>query len=182
MMKTSFALFLPFLFFTSCATITRGVHDKLTVLSDPTGADVRLSSGEKGVTPAKFVKSRRGDKFTVTISKPGYSPQTVQVESRYSGTGGTAMAGNIIAGGLIGVGVDAASGAYNSLYPNPISVRLVPRPKSAPAKREKTPKKQKAAAKLKASPGTKNENDTQEMVITPASQPVPAPSASPTPQ
>jgi hypothetical protein len=128
----SVLLCLPVVLFTSCATITRGSHDKLTVLSEPSGANVVLSSGEKGVTPTKFVKSRR-DNFTVTVSKAGYIPQTVNVESKVSATGGTAIAGNVIVGGPIGAGVDAVSGAYNSLYPNPVSVRLVPRRKSAAA-------------------------------------------------
>src|SRR5947199_10212562 len=124
----SVLLCLPVVLITSCATITRGSHDKLTVLSEPSGANVVLSSGEKGVTPTQFVKSRR-DNFTVTVSKAGYVPQTVNVESKVSATGGTAMA----AGGPIGAGVDAVSGAYNSLYPNPVSVRLVPLRKSAAA-------------------------------------------------
>jgi len=130
-MKGSYLLSLPLFFFTACATITRGVHDKLSVLSEPSGANVMLSSGERGVTPTKFVKSRRGDSFAVTVSKPGYIPQTVKVESNASATGATAMAGNVVLGGLIGIGVDATSGAYNSLYPNPVSVHLVPRGKSA---------------------------------------------------
>jgi hypothetical protein len=58
-MKIYSLLFLPLLFLTSCATITRGVHEKLSVTSDPSGADVRLSTGEHGITPAKFVKQRR---------------------------------------------------------------------------------------------------------------------------
>ena len=132
-MKTSYLLSLPLFFFTACATITRGVHDKLSVLSEPSGANVMLSSGERGVTPTKFVKSRRGDNFTVTVSKPGYIPQTVKVESNASATGATAMAGNVVLGGPIGIGVDATSGAYNSLYPNPVSVHLVPRGKFAAA-------------------------------------------------
>jgi hypothetical protein len=125
----SVLLCLPVVLITACATITRGVHDKLSVLSEPSGANVMLSSGEKGVTPAKFVKIRRGDSFTVTVSKPGYIPQSVKVESNASATGATAMA----VGGPIGAGVDAVSGAYNSLYPNPVSVRLVPLRKSAAA-------------------------------------------------
>lgn len=40
------------------------------------------------------------------------------------------MAGNVLVGGLIGIAVDSVSGAYNSLYPNPVSVHLVPRGKS----------------------------------------------------
>src|SRR5437660_7055182 len=131
-LMTSALLSLPVVLITSCATITRGSHDKLTVMSEPSGANVVLSSGEKGVTPTKFVKSRR-DNFMVTVSKAGYVPQTVNVESKVSATGGTAMAGNVIVGGPIGAGVDAVSGAYNSLYPNPVSVRLVPLRKSAAA-------------------------------------------------
>jgi hypothetical protein len=121
----SVLLCLSVVLITSCATITRGNHDKLSVLSEPPGANVMLSSGEKGVTPTKFVKSR-GDNFMVTVSKPGYIPQSVKIESKVSATGGTAMAGNVLVGG-IGLAVDAVSGAYNSLYPNPVSVRLVPR-------------------------------------------------------
>ncbi len=158
-MRTSYLLSLPLFLFTSCATITRGVHEKLSVLSEPSGANVMLSSGEKGVTPAKFVKSRRGDSFTVTVSKPGYIPQSVKVESEASATGGAAMAGNAVLGGLIGIGVDAASGAYNSLYPNPVSVHLVPRGKSAATEEnsaERVSRKETAQTKPKPSPSPRD--------------------------
>jgi hypothetical protein len=94
-------LFLSMLLLTSCATITRGVHEKLKVQSNPSGAAVTLSTGEKGVTPATFVEKRRHDTFTVTVSKPGYVSETVTVQSKAGGTGGTAMAGNLILGGAI---------------------------------------------------------------------------------
>ena len=137
-MKIHCLLFLLVLFLTSCATITRGVHDKLTVTSDPSGADVRLSTGEYGKTPAKFVKERKTEPFTVTVSKPGYAPQTVKVESKFGGTGGGAMAGNLILGGAIGMGVDAGTGAYKSLYPNPVAVKLVPTGKGKTTTTKKT--------------------------------------------
>ena len=44
------------------------------------------------------------------------------------------MAGNVLVGGIIGVGVDAASGAALDLTPNPVVVTLQPlgeQPKSA---------------------------------------------------
>lgn len=134
-MKKYPLLFLPVLLFASCATITRGVHEKLAVTSDPSAANVLLSTGEKGVTPTKFVKLRRTEPFTVTVTKPGYIPQTVKVESKFGGTGGAAMAGNVILGGAIGMGVDAGTGAYNSLYPNPIAVKLVPTGRSKAEKK-----------------------------------------------
>ena len=117
----------------SCATITRGSHEKLQVISSPPGADVALSTGEKGVTPVAFTKLRR-DSLQVTVSKPGYITQTVTVESHTSGSGvAAATAGNVAFGGPIGVTVAAASGAWNSLYPNPVSVQLTPAPLDAQA-------------------------------------------------
>lgn len=115
--------------FSSCATVIRGVHDELRVVSVPPGADVQLSTGETGVTPATFLRKRR-DNFQVTISKPGYIPQTVNVRSKTSPSGAAAAAGNVASGGPIGVAVDAGTGAWNSLYPNPVSVALAPTPNS----------------------------------------------------
>ena len=154
-MKVYCLLLFPVLFLTSCATITRGVHEKLKVTSDPSGANVVLSTGEKGVTPATFVEKRRRDSFTVTVSKPGYASQTVAVQSHAGGTGGTAMAGNILLGGAIGMGVDAGTGAYDSLYPNPVSVKLVPISKSKTSKRSTTtasPEEPRTKPKPTASP------------------------------
>jgi hypothetical protein len=190
-MKTYSLLCLPLLFFTSCATITRGVHDKLTVLSDPPRADVRLSTGEYGVTPAKFVKSRKGEDFTVTVSKAGYIAQTVKVHSEFSATGGTAMGAGALAGGIISVGVDAVSGAYNSLYPNPVSVHLVPISKSKTSKRStttvseeklrprskttKTPAKSAPAPKIETAPSAPAPAATSTPYVPPTLETSPSP-------
>jgi len=151
-MKIYSLLFLPVLFFTSCATITRGVHEKLTVKSDPSGANVTLSTGEKGVTPAVFVKERRTENFTVTVSKPGYVSQTVPVKSEFSSTGGTAL----VAGGLLTLlspAVDATSGAYKSLYPNPVAVHLVP---TSTSKSKTTQRSTTAVSEEKPRPKSKS--------------------------
>ncbi|MNR47498.1 hypothetical protein D3C85_1666040 [compost metagenome] len=68
----------------------------------------------------------RKDAFTVTISRDGYAEQTHSIESKMSGGGGAALAGNVLVGGLIGAGVDATSGALNDLTPNPLVVTLEP--------------------------------------------------------
>ena len=78
----------------SCATVIRGVHEDLKVVSNPSGADVTLSTGERGITPATFVKRRRNS-FQVTVSKPGYYSQTVTVRSKATTTGAAATAGNV---------------------------------------------------------------------------------------
>jgi hypothetical protein len=119
----------------SCATVIRGVHEDLKVVSNPTGADVTLSTGERGVTPATFVKRRRST-FQVTVSKPGYYSQTVTVRSKGSTTGAAATAGNVATAG-VGIAVDAGTGAWNALYPNPVSVQLVPQPGEHPARKRR---------------------------------------------
>jgi hypothetical protein len=164
-MKPSLLLFVSVLFLTSCATITRGVHEKLKVESNPPGANVVLSTGEKGITPATFVEKRRRDNFTVTVMKPGYAPQTVTVVSKAGGTGATAMAGNVILGGVIGMGVDAGTGAYHSLYPNPVSVQLKPLHGNASSTTSST------SARKKSSTTTTRSSQ--------AISPLPRPSASP---
>jgi hypothetical protein len=79
-MKTGHLLLVPCLCFASCALLTHGGREKFTVLSEPSGANVALSSGESGVTPATFQKGRK-DSFTVTVTNAGYAAQTVDVSA-----------------------------------------------------------------------------------------------------
>jgi hypothetical protein len=65
----------------------------------------------------------------VVIEKEGYAPESVAVTKSMGG----AVAGNIIAGGFIGWGVDAMSGAQYNLAPNTISVRLTAKANQGPA-------------------------------------------------
>lgn len=108
-----------------CATITRGTTEAFVVESDPPGADVRFSSGETCRTPCTITK-RRKDNFVVYITRDGYEPAEVSVLNQTAGAGAAGMAGNVLIGGLIGMAVDAGSGAMKELVPNPVSVRLVP--------------------------------------------------------
>jgi len=122
-MKTAIVLLTLGLTLSNCATITRGTSEAFTITSHPTGADIRLSNGLVCQTPCALeVKRRPG--FVVTVSKPGYKMVTTSVVSSISGGGGTAMAGNLLLGGIIGAGVDASNGAMNELSPNPLHVVL----------------------------------------------------------
>lgn len=91
--------------------------------SEPSGARVVLSTGERGVIPVTFTK-KRTESFLVTVSKDGYAPQSVAVESKFSPSGGGVTLGNAILGGVVGVVVDGATGAMKGLYPNPVFVNL----------------------------------------------------------
>lgn len=111
---------------TACATVTRGTSQAWTVETTPGGASVKTNIGYAcDATPCTFKMPRKSE-FDVTISKPGYKTYTTHVTHQMSGGGGTAVAGNVIVGGLIGIGVDAATGAGLDLKPNPLKVVLEP--------------------------------------------------------
>lgn len=112
------------LFFTGCATVTRGTSEQLMVQSTPSGASVRLSSGFTGVTPVTFTVPRKGD-IVVTLTKEGYETHEVTLKSGVAGKGMAGFAGNVLIGGLIGGGIDIATGATLSHTPNPLHVTLV---------------------------------------------------------
>jgi hypothetical protein len=118
-----------------CATVTRGTKDSLVIETTPPGAVVEVN-GQKAQTPCSIKLSRKFE-GPLYITRDGYEPVTVQVTSSPSGAGGAGMAGNVLVGGLIGAGVDVATGATNSLHPNPIKVELVPL--NAPAVATVTP-------------------------------------------
>ena len=123
----------------ACATVTRGTSQDFTVESTPPGARVATSHGfECAATPCTFRMPRK-DGFRITVAKEGYVSQTREITSSVSGAGGTAMAGNILVGGIIGGAIDATSGAMNDLKPNPLVVTL------------RTPAEEAAAARTPAS-------------------------------
>ena len=127
-MRTFARLILPaalLLLTQACATVTRGTTVTWTVESDPLGANVALSSGERCTTPCTLKKKRKHP-FEVTVEKAGYGSVSTQVLSSTSGAGATAMAGNVLVGGVIGLAVDAGTGAMRDLKPNPLVLKLVP--------------------------------------------------------
>jgi hypothetical protein len=113
-----------------CATITRGTTEVLVVNSDPGGAEVEISDGHRCRTPCSVELKRKHD-YHVTIEKPGYERVDTDVRATIVGAGAAGMAGNVMLGGLIGAGVDAATGATKGLKPNPLDVRLSPKSASA---------------------------------------------------
>ena len=108
-----------------CATITRGATEAMLIETNPAGALVTLSTGETCHSPCSL-EMKRKDGFLVTIQKGGYQTARVEVISRTENAGAAGMAGNAIIGGLVGVAVDANSGAMRNLHPNPLWVELVP--------------------------------------------------------
>ena len=99
-----------------CATVTSGTSQSVIVESIKAGGeaapgyDCVISNGKgayKVTTPGSFTISKAYGDAEVKCEKPGETATTARVQS------GTKAytAGNIILGGVIGLGVDAMSGA-----------------------------------------------------------------------
>ncbi len=108
-----------------CATITRGTHQTIAV--DTPGVPgavctIQTQSGPRGVTtPGNVTLDKGSAPLPITCTKECYTPGSSIIPS-----GTEAMAaGNVVFGGLIGLGVDAASGAMNK-YPDVVTVSMTP--------------------------------------------------------
>jgi hypothetical protein len=117
-----------------CASVTRGTTENIAISSTPSGAEAVVSGLDVPTTcttPCSIVAKRSAD-ISITFEKPGYEPQTIQLTKEIPATGAAGFAGNIIAGGLVGMGVDAVTGAALDHKPNPVIVTMQP---SAPSAR-----------------------------------------------
>lgn len=125
----------------ACGSIIRGTSEPVAFVSDPPGARVTTDKGYAcPVTPCTL-QVERSDEFVATFEKDGYRPEIVPVKTQIVGKGGAAFAGNVIAGGVIGMGVDAATGAALDHAPNPVSVALVPDQPATPQRHRRSRKR-----------------------------------------
>jgi hypothetical protein len=110
----------------SCATITRGTTQTIA-LNTPgaPGATCVLTSSSVGsvslVTPGSLSVAKGQDSIAVRCDKECFQPGSAVIASNVEGM----TAGNILVGGVIGLGVDAASGAMNKYSPQ-TDVVMVP--------------------------------------------------------
>jgi hypothetical protein len=129
-----------------CATITRGTTSQVQIRSEPSEANVRTSLGHACVTPCTITVSRK-DEFVVVFSKPGYQMMEIPVKTSVQPGGGGALAGNILVGGVVGLGADIATGAANDHVPNPVIAELIPdRPGVRPPRPDSKPPPARAPA------------------------------------
>jgi hypothetical protein len=107
-----------------CATVTRGTEDVLEVRTDPPGAQVQTSNGYSCTSTPCNLRMPRRSEFVLTATKAGCRPAQVNVTHRTADAGAAGVAGNVLVGGIIGLGVDAATGASQELVPNPVELDL----------------------------------------------------------
>lgn len=120
------------LMLSGCATITRGTEELVGFESSPSGATVRTSIGLGCPSTPCSINVSRKTPFSATFSKAGFEEKTVDITTEMSGGGTAGLAGNILFGGVIGVGTDAVTGATLDHTPNPARVVLDPIPAPPP--------------------------------------------------
>ena len=108
----------------ACATITRGHDTAWEVKTTPPAASVQTTNNMQCDSTPCSLKMARNAEFDATITKPGYKTLHVHVTHKIATAGGAGMAGNVLLGGIIGAGVDVATGAMYDLTPNPLDVAL----------------------------------------------------------
>jgi len=126
-----------------CATVVKGTTQTIPVNSDPTGAQVVVNNNVLGTTPTEIKLKRKKD-HQVVVRKEGYNSVTMPILKSVGG----AVWGNVLAGGLIGWGVDATSGAQYNLSPETIFVVL--RPSTGSARNPRTDRTSEGIAELSA--------------------------------
>jgi len=123
-----------------CATIIKGSNQTVSVNTPGVpGAMCTLTSegiGTKYVqTPGSITLEKSKDNIVVTCTKECYLDSGGVLNSKFQAV----TLGNILLGGVIGLGVDAASGAMNEYSPD-IQVLMQPDPK---CKKPEEPKRKK---------------------------------------
>lgn len=131
------------LFAANCASVTSEPESISRIESDPPGASCRLEN-EKGfrrdiVTPTSVTLHRELAPITIACTSPGHRALREEIQM----DGNPMVAGNILIGGLIGIAVDAASGASQK-FPSLVTVLLDPSEFETIAERDQWYEKRKA--------------------------------------
>ena len=96
----------------------------MVIETTPQGASVLTSNGYSCDSTPCALEMPKKHGFIVTLTKEGCETRNVNVVTKMAKSGGAAVAGNVLVGGVVGLGVDAISGAAKELVPNPIKVTL----------------------------------------------------------
>lgn len=102
----------------ACATVVSGTTQTITVDTKPSGARCDLSRGDDKVgvvnpTPGSITIGKSLQDMEVACSKEGYLTERVVMRSEFQ----AATLGNVLIGGVIGIAIDAGSGAMSKYEP-----------------------------------------------------------------
>lgn len=108
-----------------CATITQGTSQSIAITTLPAvGANCTLT-GREGTwyvtTPGVANVQKSKEDIAIQCNKDGWRNASAVIPASFQGW----TLGNVLAGGLVGVVVDASSGAMNK-YPHAFQVPMIP--------------------------------------------------------
>lgn len=110
-----------------CATVIQGTSQGIAITSLPAAGANCVLSGREGnwsvITPGVVRVEKSKEDIAVHCSKSGWQDAAAVIPSNFQGW----TLGNIVLGGLVGVGVDAATGAIHE-YPHAFNVQMTPLP------------------------------------------------------
>ncbi|MCF1466817.1 translation initiation factor 2 [Agrobacterium vitis] len=113
-------------FVSSCGSVSRGTTEDVTIHALPDDASIRTSLGPGCPRSPCTFPVKRKDSFTAFAEREGYKPGSIQIKTEISGGGAAGFAGNVLLGGLIGMGVDAYNKSSYDHTPNPAYIILEP--------------------------------------------------------
>lgn len=104
-----------------CGALFNGSRQSIQVQSSPVGTKVITAPETGEYTTPTTLNLERKHSYTLRFEKDGYSPATFQIQSH---TQGGIVVLDVLFTGLIGVIVDASTGAWNALSPEAATVSL----------------------------------------------------------
>lgn len=120
-LKFSSVLLIGTISLTSCATIFTGTSDAITFNSSPEGAKVYEAGIEKCTTPCTYKVSRSLSEKHVELRKEGYENKIIGLDSKFNSVSILNLAG------LLGWGIDAATGSIKKYDTKVYEVKLDPK-------------------------------------------------------
>jgi hypothetical protein len=108
-----------------CASVIKGSSQSIAISTPPaTGASCTLASAQGNwmlISPGVASVQKSKEDIQVRCVKPGWQDGAATIPSNFEGW----TVGNLLLGGIIGLGVDAATGAINE-YPHTFQVAMTP--------------------------------------------------------
>ncbi len=111
----------------ACSTVMNGTNQAIAFTTgQEEGADCSLTGGKNGAvnetfqTPSEIRVKRSSKALNLKCSKAGFQTAEKLLDGKVEGT----SAGNVVLGGFIGAGVDAATGALYR-YPETVDLPLL---------------------------------------------------------
>jgi len=113
---------------TACASIFTGTSQEINVTTDPSGAACQVQRKNEVIgfidsTPGAVTVDKSMSDITIVCAKQGYANMGSTADSSFQ----PVTLANIILGGVIGIIVDASTGAMGK-YPTQVFIKLNPIP------------------------------------------------------